>query len=195
MDGFEEDRNGALERHYREIEDELLHHARSSAPFGAHPLDEPHDLVQCACVQALKKYHCFRGSSEAELRAWLRRIVELECRNSIRRAQVEERLMDAVAEAYDGRRRPRLDEIECRGPSPLEFAITTERNRIILEALTSLSKLQQRLVELIWAESSSMEDAAERVGISTDSAYKCFRRAIEALRRLLEKLPEFTERR
>jgi RNA polymerase sigma-70 factor (ECF subfamily) len=46
---------------------------------------DPSDVVQESCLEFHRDFHMFRGAQEAELLAWLRRIVQRNVSNTIRR--------------------------------------------------------------------------------------------------------------
>jgi RNA polymerase sigma-70 factor (ECF subfamily) len=155
----------------------------------------PSDLVQETFLEAYRDFGQFRGTTVAELRAWLRRILV----HNIYR--LVERQMQA--QKRDLRREVSID--ECfdaleRSSAPLEAGLvspggspSTREERLETAAIVSdhLSALPHRYRDVLVLrnlEGLSFDEVAERMGITTGAARMLWMRALDRLKVELEKV-------
>lgn len=174
--------NRALGKIAKELNDYLLAVAGSRissdvrAKFGAS------DVVQLSFVDAKKSISDFSGTTEPELRAWLKKIVihnladtsKLYTRTQARSVNREETAIDGMAE----------DRLVGK-PSPTRREGVTRQE--LAAALQSLPERQRYVVEQRHRDQRSYSDIARSMGISEVAARKLWGRAMDGLRKRLKK--------
>ena len=107
------------------------------------------DLVQDAFLEAQRHLAIFRGTSNAEMRAWLRRILECRLANirrsylatEMRAAHREVTLDSSAAESGAV-----LGSLKSRAPTPSNHAVRNEWNAALEQALTRLPEHYRQTV-------------------------------------------------
>jgi RNA polymerase sigma-70 factor, ECF subfamily len=148
----------------------------------------PSDAVQDAFAVAARGFKAFEGTSEEELRAWLRAILINRCR-ALRDAHV-------LTAKRDARREVEVDEacaiphnigkLIVNEPTPSRLAVATEDAERLMAALGLLSDDARQAVWLRNWEGLSFDEIGARLGRSGEAARKIFVRAVEKLATLLE---------
>jgi RNA polymerase sigma-70 factor, ECF subfamily len=151
-------------------------------------VDAP-DLVQDVFLAAARDFAQFRGTTEAELLGWLRRILACELADLVRRhtagrrdARLEQRLADDLgrsSQALDGG-------LVASVSSPSQQAVRRERAVILADALKGLPADYARVVALHHLEGLTFPEVAERMGRSLDSVKQLWMRALGKIRRAVE---------
>ncbi len=147
------------------------------------------DLVQDTFVEAQRHRAGFRGKSQAELRAWLRKI--LECRlSNLRRAYLAtgkravgrevaiETLLVAPKELGDV--------LASRSPSPSSHAVRSELAHAMVDALARLPEHYRQVVLYRHHDELPWDEIGQRMGCSADAARMVWSRAIRELKKELE---------
>ncbi len=149
----------------------------------------PSDVVQETFAQACESFPQFRGTSEAELLAWLRRVL------ATRLARLCERNLGAGKR--DIRREVSLDDIcasldrstahlksvlQAKNPSPSSHFDQREQAVVIADLLASLPEDYREVLMLRHVEGLPFPEVAERLGRSHGAVRMLWMRAIEALR-------------
>ena len=156
---------------------------------------DPSDLVQQTLLDAHQKWDQFRGSNDAELAAWLRRILDCNVtdalralgrlKRDVRREQALDARMDETC--------VRLDEwLAALQTSPSGKAIRNEETLRLASALAELPQAQRDAVELHHLHGCSLSEVAAHLDRSTAAVAGLLRRGLERLRELLTE-PEVTE--
>lgn len=138
------------------------------------------DIVSTAIVGAYGKRDQFRGTTEAELRAWLRTIVVHECINQIRVLRASRR---------DARRTVSLDgnseiKLTSRENSPIQNAGDREVSNLLGQLLEQLGD-QAELVYLNSYCGLSHAELAARFGVSKNQVTNRLRTAHKRLRKAM----------
>jgi RNA polymerase sigma-70 factor, ECF subfamily len=151
-------------------------------------VDAP-DLVQDVFLAAARDFANFRGSTEAELLGWLRRILACELADLVRHhtagrrdARLERRLaddLDRSSQALDAG-------LAASVSSPSQQAVRRERAAILADALKTLPPDYARVVALHHLEGLTFPEVAERMGRSVDSVKQLWMRALGKIRRAVE---------
>lgn len=162
----------------------LLLVAGEELPAGLKPKLGASDLVQETFIEAQRHFDRFRGRSEADLLAWLRRILVHNVQDTIRRfRRAGKRRIDRelrLLEPASGGDPARLT-APARAPSPVGKC---DENRELLErAFDRLSDDHRRVIELRNLQLESFEEIGRLMGRTPDAARKLWRRAIETLQR------------
>jgi len=152
------------------------------------------DVVQETFVQAVRDFHAFRGETEAEFVAWLRRILAntgVAMIRKFKQAQLrdvnrERRFDDRLAQSSAA-----LDKLlVARDESPSRIAAQREGAVVLADALAKLPDDYREVLVLHHLEGLAVSDVARRMG-RTVSAVKGIRtRAVLKLRSLLKERPQ-----
>ena len=153
----------------------------------------PSDIVQETFCEAHRDFGQFRGQSEPEFLAWLRRILV----NNLAR-QVERHLL---TQKRDVRREVKLDEMGAsmerstvrletilvdRGDSPSCDAARGERAVILVDALAQLPADYRDVLVMRHVQSLPFDEIGRRMERSSGATRMLWLRAMEQLRPLLE---------
>ncbi|HKI36076.1 MAG TPA: sigma-70 family RNA polymerase sigma factor [Gemmataceae bacterium] len=152
---------------------------------------DPSDLVQQTLLEAHRDFPTFQGQHEAELLAWLRRILAHNLFNEARRFATRGR--DAAREVSLEGFQARLDhssQVLARcladdGPTPSEAAVERETAVRLADTLARLPENYQRVLLLRLFEGLSAEEVAGRMNTTAGAVRMLQMRALEALRELM----------
>jgi RNA polymerase sigma-70 factor (ECF subfamily) len=151
---------------------------------------DPSDLVQETCLQSHRSIDEFRGETESEFLAWLKRILASRLSDRIQRYY--------GAKARDvGLEKPLFDELDrssqmlCRpliqsGPTPSQVAQQREWSVILADALEQLPEHYREVLVLRHLEQLTFAEVAGRMNRTVDSVDKIWLRALAALRSALD---------
>ena len=148
--------------------------------------EEARDLTQETFLQAFRAVPHFRG--DADLRTWLYRIAVNQARNRWRwwrrRRRSQTVSLDATDEAHEQPLAARL--ADERGVNPEQAALARERERLLTQALRTLSRAYREVVVLRDVEGLSYEEVAATLEISVGTVKSRLSRGRNELRRRLE---------
>ena len=149
------------------------------------------DLVQQTFLEAQRDFARFHGKTEAELLAWLRRLLLNNLANFAR--DYRETAKRQVAREVG---LPDADSSKLGGPipaaatpSPSKQAMAHERTEAVMEALDKLPADYRQIVLLRYREERSFEEIGQMMGRSANAARKLWLRAVERLKQDLIELP------
>ena len=148
------------------------------------------DVVQDVFLGAARDFPQFRGSSEAEFRAWLRQILASRLLNLGRHYQGTQR-RDVRLERQLAIELEQSSQTLDRGlvaaqSSPSQQAIRREQAVLLADALGRMPEDWRELLILRHLEGLSFPEVARRLGRTVDVVKKQWPRALAGLRRLLE---------
>ena len=149
---------------------------------------DPSDLVQQTFLQAHQAWQQFRGTSQAELAAWLRQILARNLAHAARdlgRARRDvgrERSLEAALEQSSVRLEGFL---AAEQPSPSEQAERQELLLRLAEALEQLPEAQREALVLQYWQGWSLAQIGEHLGRSPEAVAGLLKRALKHLRQLL----------
>lgn len=151
---------------------------------------DPSDLVQETFLDAHRQMASFRGVTEAELVAWLRRILAGQLALMFRR-YLGTKGRDARLERDLAAEIDQSSLILDRGlvashSTPSQHASRREQAVLLAEALATLPHDYREVIILRHIEGMSFPEVAQRMGRSDDSVQKLWVRALASLRRSLE---------
>lgn len=146
------------------------------------------DVVQETMLEAHRDFHQFRGQSEPELLAWLRRIlihnigrvVErhiLTEKRNVRREVSLERIHRSME-----RSSIQLRQIADKGCSPSSAVQQVENTRLLADHLAELPEDYREVIMLRNLEGLSFKEVAESMGRSAGAVRMLWLRAIDTLR-------------
>ena len=151
------------------------------------------DLVQETFLDACRDFDQFRGVTEAELMAWLRKILIYNVAKFIQR--------QIVAKKRDARREVSLDRqvaavtqssahfeaaLASPGSTPSVQAVRRERSAIVADYLAQLPPAYREVIVLRNLEGLAFAEVARRMQRSAGAVRILWVRALDQLRKLLE---------
>src|SRR5262249_865862 len=149
------------------------------------------DLVQESFLEAQQDFPRFAGTSEAELLAWLRRILLNNVASTSRHFRdTGKRQLDREVSISDTPLAQLLDNVEDPGESPSARALGREQDRALQEALSQLPESYGQVIQWRNYERLSFEEIGRRLDRSAEAARKLWTRAIAALQKRLERSDE-----
>jgi RNA polymerase sigma-70 factor (ECF subfamily) len=143
---------------------------------------DPSDVVQETLAKAEQRLEQFRGSGEAELAAWLRRILKNAMIDALRRQKREPAVLSALEQSS-----ARLEaSLAVEGSSPSEQAVRHEELEHLAAALAQLPEDQRTAVQLQQIHGHSVQAIAELMGRSKTAVGGLLRRGMARLRELMQ---------
>ena len=150
---------------------------------------DPADLVQETFLEAHRDLPQFRGETEAELVAWLRRILARNLANLVRAyfgTQARDPALErALNDDLDGSSRCLDGGLIAPQSSPSRQAARREQAVLLADALQDLPDDYREVIVLRHLESLSFPDVARRMERTEDSVKKLWARALLRLRKRL----------
>jgi RNA polymerase sigma-70 factor, ECF subfamily len=148
--------------------------------------EEARDLTQETFLQAFRAVANFRG--DADLRTWLYRIAVNQARNRWRWWRRRRRNVTVSLDATDEEHeRPLAAQLrDERSVDPEQATLAHERERLLTQALRSLSRVYREVVVLRDIEGLSYEEVAATLEISVGTVKSRLSRGRNELRRRLE---------
>jgi len=150
------------------------------------------DLVQETFLEAHRDFGHFQGSTEAELLAWLRRLLLNNLANFVRRYKdtAKRCVGDEVSlDALRGRQGV-AGEGEAEAGSPAGQAIAREQAQLLREALDRLPEEHRAVMALWHQEELSFEEMGNRLCCSPNTARNKWLKAIKRLQADLASLED-----
>ena len=149
-------------------------------------VEEARDLTQETFLQAFRAVAHFRG--DADLRTWLYRIAVNQARNRWRWWRRRRRNVTVSLDATDEQHEQPLAAqlADEQSVNPEQAALARERERLLTQALRSLSRVYREVVVLRDVEGLSYEEVAATLEISVGTVKSRLSRGRTELRRRLE---------
>jgi RNA polymerase sigma-70 factor (ECF subfamily) len=147
------------------------------------------DIVQQTLVDAVGGLPNFRGQSEAELTAWMIRLLE---RNLLQNTRLNLAAMRDVrredqGHAADDSAQLVWHEVAGRDSSPQSSVFRGEAALLLAQALEQLPDQQRLAVQLRYLEQQTLESIAQEMDKTAAAVAGLIARGVEGLRRLLPK--------
>jgi RNA polymerase sigma-70 factor (ECF subfamily) len=148
---------------------------------------DPSDIVQEVFLDAHRQMQQFRGTTEAEFSAWLRRILAGQIALLLRRflgtkgrdIQMERELTMQIDHSSHIMDRGLM----ANDSTPSQHAARREQSVLLAEALTKLPADYREVIILRHLEALSFLEVSQRMNRSEDSVQKLWVRALASLRR------------
>jgi len=150
---------------------------------------DPGDIVQETFLEAHRQFTDFRGTTEAELLAWLRRILAGQFAQTLRRylgtkgrdIRLEQEMVAKLNQSSAA-----LDRgFAASGSSPSQSAVRREHALLLADALNRLPADYREVIVLRHIEALSFAEAGERMERTENSVQKLWVRALARLRQEL----------
>lgn len=182
---------GALDRLLESYRHYLKLLARTGIDASLQGKADPSDLVQETYLKAHQHFGRFHGRSEAELTAWLRRILARNLADLTRRYHLAEsrrtgrersleQLLDTSSQALDNL-------LADAAGSPSDSAQRRELSVVLANALAELNDEQREVIVLRSLEERDWPEIARRMGRTAGAVRMLWVRALKRLRPLIEK--------
>ena len=145
------------------------------------------DVTQITLLDIHEKLAQFVGNSERELLDWVRRALERNILDSIRRATAQKRSVErerSIDQSAPGEQMPR-GELVGSFPTPSLQAMRNEDRHGLEAALAQLLPDQRAAVQLVHLDGLGIAAAAERMNRTPAATAKLLQRGIANLRRIL----------
>lgn len=175
--------NDAMGRLMQMCRQYLLHVANDELESDLQAKMAASDLVQETFLEAQRDFPRFRGETEAELLAWLRRILLHNLANQRRRYRDvdKRRIASEVPIDADSSGADVAGFLAAITPSPSQRAIEHEEVEALEHAIEQLPEDYRQVIVLRQRERRSFEDIGRTMGRSADAARMLWSRAIERL--------------
>ena len=155
------------------------------------------DVVQETFLQAQRDFEAFRGTTEREWMAWLRRILARQIAQNIRhhhRERRDIRMECRLADALDRSSAALAVRVADTAPSPTLQAVRHEQEVLLADALAKIKPSHREAIILRNLEELSFEEVARRIGCSTVAAKSLWVRALSSLRQVLRHIDDTSVR-
>jgi RNA polymerase sigma-70 factor (ECF subfamily) len=146
----------------------------------------PSDVVQETFLEAQRDFGHFRGASEEELLAWLRRILLNNLANAARYYRDTDKRSVGREVSLADLPREDLEDVLGASDSPSSPAREEEEQQELDRALAQLPEHYREVIGLRHQEQLSFDEIGRRLGRSADAARKLWARAVEQLEQLME---------
>jgi RNA polymerase sigma-70 factor (ECF subfamily) len=147
------------------------------------------DMVQQAMLQAVQGLDGFRGQTEAEFRAWLRKILSHHLchldrdmhrdKRDVRREQSMEQKLAKSSLRLEGL-------LAMEGPTPSQKVALGEHVLLVADAVERLPESQREAIRLHYLEGLKLSEVAERIDKSTGAVAGLLHRGMKTLRSQLD---------
>lgn len=159
--------------------------ARSSVSPAIQSKVDPSDIVQQTLLNAYRERQAFRGSTQAEMLAWLRAILQSKIVESARHFGREKRNVareQAIAAAVEGSsiRLERL--LRSDEPGPAENLVREESLLKLCAAIESLPEDQRTAIDLHHLQDMKVSDVAKAMDRSITAVAGLLKRGLKKLR-------------
>jgi RNA polymerase sigma-70 factor, ECF subfamily len=180
---------GAVEQLLEMFRDYLRLTARAWITLELRGKADPSDLVQETIIVAHRNFHSFRGQTEAELAAWLRKSLAQNLVTLVRRYRSSGRLLareQSLESLLDQSSRIMDGFLAANGSSPSRQLCERDAGVVLTEALANLSDDHREVIVLRNLEQLAWNEIARRMERSVDAARMLWARALKQLRPFLE---------
>jgi len=184
---------GELDRLFAACRNYLCVLARSHVEGRLKAKADASDLVQQTMLEAYRDFAHFRGGSEKEWLAWLKRILAHNAAEFVRhyrgtgKRQVGREI--AIQAGGDTSQLPAVQPADP-GESPSQQFLRKERELIIADALAQLPPEYREVICLRNLQRLPFDEVAQRMDRSRPAAQMLWMRALHRLREVLAELPD-----
>lgn len=146
------------------------------------------DLVQETFLEAQRDFAQFQGESEAELLAWLRRLLLNNAANFHRhyRRTTKRQISREVGPSPDESTSGPIPGLADDGPTPSVQMMADEQTQELQRAMDRLPDDQRRILVLRYQEGRSFAEIGELMGRSANASRKLWGRAVERLQQEMD---------
>jgi RNA polymerase sigma-70 factor (ECF subfamily) len=160
----------------------LLLQAEHELPLALRAKVGPSDIVQETAIDAHRDFLRFRGTTQEELYAWLRTILQNNVMDAVRRFEVAQkraaRREESISVVVDRRG---VSVLPAGNNPPDHSAIRREDANLLAGVLSRMPDDYQTILQLRYWEGLTFPQIAERIGRSDEAARKLWYRALARL--------------
>ena len=150
------------------------------------------DLIQQTLLEAYRDFAHFRGTTEAEWLAWLRRILAHNAANFVRQYRGTEKRQArrevALAGPGDSGPRAAFADPADSGETPSQQLLRKERELLVADALAKLSDDHREVIMLRNLQRLPFQEVAERMNRSRPATQMLWMRALQKLQQALAEI-------
>lgn len=157
----------------------LLLAAASNLGQDLSPKVGPSDIVQATMLEACRDFDSFQGHTEAEYRAWIRRLLEcnlLDAGRRFREAQCRSVSREVTFAEENGHTEP-----PGRETTPSSILCRRETDELLLQAIARLPYKQRQVIELRHRQGLAYAEIAATMGMTETAVRKLWSRTVEKL--------------
>jgi RNA polymerase sigma-70 factor (ECF subfamily) len=148
------------------------------------------DLVQDTFLEAQRDFSRFLGSTEEELRGWLRALLQHRLANFVRRyRQTQKRGLEREIALDAGDSSAAPGGVAASTPTPSQEVMAHEQAEAVRRGLERLPEDYRTVICLRYQEDLSFEEIGRRMQRSAEAARKLWWRAVERLHAEMEAPP------
>ena len=150
--------------------------------------EAPSDIVQQAMLEAHRDLKDFRGKTDIELRAWLRRILTNNLAELARRYHTKRRTIGREMSLQDQQELSSalfLSQLDPKQETPSKLMMTQERSEQLAEALLKLREEERTAVVFKHIHNLPVAEIAEHLGRTSEAVAGLLRRGLKKLRESL----------
>ena len=146
------------------------------------------DIVQEAMLEAHRDLKDFRGKTDIQLRAWLRRILTNNLSEVARRYNTKQRTIGREVSLQDQLEHSSallISQLDPKQETPSKLMITQERSEQLAEALLKLREEERTAVVFKHIHNLPVAEIAEHLGRTSEAVAGLLRRGLKKLRESL----------
>ena len=145
------------------------------------------DVTQETLLEIALKIESFLGSTEREFLGWVRRGLDNDIRDVIRKATAQRRDIDRERSLDDthGGGQALASNLDSDFSTPSQQAMRNEQARLLHAAIQKLPPDQAQAIRMVHIDHVPLADAAQRMERSYDAMLKLLQRGMVALRKHL----------
>jgi len=143
------------------------------------------DIAQQTLLQAHRGFGEFRGTTEAEILAWLRKILSRNLAQVARDYRRDKRNIDlehSIHQSINTSSARLAEWLAASEPTPSQNAVVSERLLILCAAMESLPEMQREAVRLHYCEQLKLKEIAVQMDRTTGSVAGLLKRGMNELR-------------
>lgn len=137
------------------------------------------DVIQQTCVQAVRNFSQFRGSTLAEFWGWLEQVEQHMLVDLVREHGAQKR------DAHTEQSGPAQNDAVARATTASQHAIRGERRRELEAAISQLPAGQREAVALRYLDELKIADIATKLDRSEEAVAGLLKRGVRALKAIL----------
>jgi RNA polymerase sigma-70 factor (ECF subfamily) len=176
-----------LDRLFKQCRNYLTVIARAQVEKRLQSKVDASDLVQQTLLEAYRDFRNFRGGTEAEWLAWLKRILAHNAANFVRHWQTTGKRAarrEVPIGPNDSSAAPGLEPADV-GESPSQALLRKERALLVADAVAQLPPDYQEVINLRNLQRLPFQDVAERMNRSRPAVQMLWLRALNQLQQIL----------
>jgi RNA polymerase sigma-70 factor (subfamily 1) len=157
---------------------------------------EPEDILQEVCADVFRQIGGFTGAGESDFINWTYTIIESKVIDAKRMLQRRKRDVAREVRVQALSRSESywnlLEQLCIDSGTPSRIVRRDEALDALVVTISGLTESHRQVIQMRFLEGRSVEDAARRLGRSEAAVVALTRRALDALRRQMNELGEFT---